>query len=177
MPGARVVRGADWKWKNQDHEKGNEQDESCSSKEGTVLSELHNGWVDVEWDCGSSNSYRMGAEGKFDLTLAPSHDPSKLVRGGAVGGTSTLPNQMPGSHPESNKNKVSLLTTKKSTSTPTLNETNADQAAALAVSDGNISNEIRSVILFVFTYYIRERVFFSVVSDCRKIDRGFGLHG
>lgn len=29
------------------------------------------GWVDVTWDKGGSNSYRMGAEGKYDLTLAP----------------------------------------------------------------------------------------------------------
>lgn len=36
------------------------------------------GWVDVTWDAGGSNSYRMGAEGKFDLALAPSHDPDKL---------------------------------------------------------------------------------------------------
>ena len=52
------------------------------------------GWVDVTWDSGGSNSYRMGAEGKFDLCLAASHDPDKLqknlaaVKGsaGAVGG-------------------------------------------------------------------------------------------
>ncbi len=32
------------------------------------------------WDSGGSNSYRMGAEGKYDLVLAPSHDPDKLQR-------------------------------------------------------------------------------------------------
>ena len=49
--------------------------------------------MDVTWDAGGSNSYRMGAEGKYDLALAPSHDPDKLqkhlaaVKGaGAVGG-------------------------------------------------------------------------------------------
>ena len=36
------------------------------------------GWIDVTWDSGGSNSYRMGAEGKYDLMLAPSHDPEKL---------------------------------------------------------------------------------------------------
>ena len=48
----------------------------------------------MTWDAGGSNSYRMGAEGKYDLCLAPSHDPDKLqknlaaVKGaiGAVGG-------------------------------------------------------------------------------------------
>lgn len=39
------------------------------SGEGTVTGELHNGWIDVTWDHGGSNSYRMGAEGKYDLRL------------------------------------------------------------------------------------------------------------
>ena len=43
---------------------------------GTVTGELHNGWIDVTWDHGGSNSYRMGAEGKFDLKLAPSYEAS-----------------------------------------------------------------------------------------------------
>lgn len=51
---------------------------------------LLTGWVDVTWDAGGSNSYRMSAEGKFDLALAPSHDQEKLravkLEGGAVGG-------------------------------------------------------------------------------------------
>lgn len=32
----------------------------------------------MTWDAGGSNSYRMGAEGKFDLALGASHDPDKL---------------------------------------------------------------------------------------------------
>jgi E3 ubiquitin-protein ligase HECTD1 len=66
---ARVVRGIDWKWRDQD---GN------PPAEGTVASEWHNGWIDVAWDAGGSNSYRMGAEGKYDLKLAPSYDPEAL---------------------------------------------------------------------------------------------------
>jgi hypothetical protein len=42
---------------------------------GTITGELHNGWIDVQWDHGGSNSYRMGAEGKYDLRLAPNYDP------------------------------------------------------------------------------------------------------
>ena len=61
--GARVCRGPDWKWRDQD---------GMSMGEGTVTGELHNGWIDVTWDHGGSNSYRMGAEGKFDLKLLPS---------------------------------------------------------------------------------------------------------
>ena len=33
--------------------------------------DLTSGWVDVTWDHGGANSYRMGAEGKYDLKLAP----------------------------------------------------------------------------------------------------------
>lgn len=59
--GARVVRGLDWKWRDQD---------GTPPGEGTVTGELHNGWIDVTWDHGGSNSYRMGAEGKYDLRLS-----------------------------------------------------------------------------------------------------------
>lgn len=78
--GTRIIRGPDWKWRDQD---GN------PPGEGTVTGELHNGnaincfsydigdhvrffagWIDVYWDHGGSNSYRWGAEGKFDLTVA-----------------------------------------------------------------------------------------------------------
>lgn len=48
-----------------------------------MTGELHNGWIDVSWDAGGSNSYRMGAEGKYDLMLAPSHDPEKLRKDSA----------------------------------------------------------------------------------------------
>ena len=30
------------------------------------------GWVRVTWDAGNTNSYRMGKDGKYDLTLAKS---------------------------------------------------------------------------------------------------------
>lgn len=59
--GARVVRGVDWKWRDQD---------GSPPGVGTVTGELRNGWIEVQWDHGGANSYRMGAEGKFDLQLA-----------------------------------------------------------------------------------------------------------
>jgi E3 ubiquitin-protein ligase HERC2 len=38
---------------------------------GTVIGELgEDGWIRVQWDTGSTNSYRMGKEGKYDLRLA-----------------------------------------------------------------------------------------------------------
>ncbi|XP_075469294.1 E3 ubiquitin-protein ligase HECTD1 isoform X9 [Ascaphus truei] len=70
VPGARVIRGIDWKWRDQD---------GSAQGEGTVTGELHNGWIDVIWDAGGSNSYRMGAEGKFDLKLAPGYDPDSVA--------------------------------------------------------------------------------------------------
>ena len=76
VTGARVVRGMDWKWRDQDNPNG-------SGGVGTVTGDLHNGWIDVTWDHGGSNSYRMGAEGKFDLKLAPGYEPELLT--GSVG--------------------------------------------------------------------------------------------
>ncbi len=50
--------------------------------------ELHNGWIDVTWDHGGSNSYRMGAEGKYDLRLVgiglDTDNTTKCKSGGGV---------------------------------------------------------------------------------------------
>ncbi|XP_066141939.1 E3 ubiquitin-protein ligase HERC2 isoform X1 [Euwallacea fornicatus] len=60
--GTRVVRGADWKWGDQD---GN------PPGVGRIIAELgDDSWIRVEWANGTTNSYRMGVEGKYDLTLA-----------------------------------------------------------------------------------------------------------
>nr|XP_012137757.1 PREDICTED: E3 ubiquitin-protein ligase HECTD1 isoform X4 [Megachile rotundata] len=79
VAGARVARGLDWKWRDQD---------GVPPGEGTVTGELHNGWIDVTWDHGGSNSYRMGAEGKYDLRLVGSgldtDSGSKNKSGGGV---------------------------------------------------------------------------------------------
>ena len=34
------------------------------------------GWIEVQWDHGGANSYRMGAEGKYDLTLGDEPQPT-----------------------------------------------------------------------------------------------------
>ena len=68
--GARVVRVR--KWSDQDTESG-------GGGVGTVTSELRvNGWIEVTWDHGGSYRYRMGAEGKFDIKLAPA-EPKKIT--------------------------------------------------------------------------------------------------
>lgn len=99
--GARVVRGVDWRWDDQD---------GCC--EGTVTGEIHNGWIDVKWDHGVRNSYRMGAEGKYDLKLANSENVS-MFEGGA--------NVAPNTAGHSSKKGISL-TSRKSSSTPSLPE-------------------------------------------------------
>jgi len=70
--GSRVVRGADWSWKEQD---------GPPPGEGRVVDGVGaDGWVRVHWDNGCSNSYRMGNEGKYDLKLVepPSPDDSDI---------------------------------------------------------------------------------------------------
>ena len=64
VPGARVVRGLDWMWGDQDTAPN-----SNVRAEGTVTSDLVNGWIPVTWDHGGSNKYRMGAKGKYDLRV------------------------------------------------------------------------------------------------------------
>ncbi|KAK9747381.1 Regulator of chromosome condensation (RCC1) repeat [Popillia japonica] len=65
--GTRVIRGADWKWGDQD---------GRPPGEGRVIGELgDDGWVRVEWANGTTNSYRMGKEGMYDLTLASPPSP------------------------------------------------------------------------------------------------------
>ena len=62
--GTRVRRGPDWKWTNQD---------GTPPGEGRVIGELgDDGWIRVQWDIGTTNSYRMGKEGKYDLKLSES---------------------------------------------------------------------------------------------------------
>ncbi|XP_038058064.1 scavenger receptor cysteine-rich type 1 protein M130-like [Patiria miniata] len=59
--GARVVRGPDWKWGDQD---GNPPGEG--SVDGPYSTP---GWYWVQWDAGKRHTYRIGAEGKYDLKL------------------------------------------------------------------------------------------------------------
>ncbi|GFR88010.1 E3 ubiquitin-protein ligase HECTD1 [Elysia marginata] len=133
MPGARVIKGMDWKWRDQD---GN------PPGEGTVTGDLQNGWVEVMWDAGGSNSYRMGAEGKFDLALGPSHDPDKLrySKPDATATPTSSRNKNSTVMVSSDKGKVSTLTSRKSTSTPSLSDV-MDSKASVASTDQASSAE------------------------------------
>ncbi|XP_023713900.1 E3 ubiquitin-protein ligase HERC2 [Cryptotermes secundus] len=68
--GTRVVRGVDWKWGDQD---------GPLPGEGRVIGDLgEDGWIRVQWDNGSTNSYRMGKEDKYDLKLADPPTPAEM---------------------------------------------------------------------------------------------------
>ncbi|XP_034255114.1 E3 ubiquitin-protein ligase HECTD1 isoform X1 [Thrips palmi] len=139
VAGARVVRGLDWKWRDQD---GN------PPGEGTVTGELHNGWIDVTWDQGGSNSYRMGAEGKFDLKLVnsecneplPSPLPTTSSSCGLTQTTLTsFARPVTGSSPKSAKNAAEsgkgLTTSRKSSSTPSLPDATENAKPSVASTE------------------------------------------
>jgi hypothetical protein len=55
--GARVVRGKDWEWGDQD-----------GGGPGTVIAPgARKGWARVQWDSGGANAYQVGWEGQYDL--------------------------------------------------------------------------------------------------------------
>lgn len=81
MAGLRVVRGPDWKWGNQDASEGYVGTVVKFKKSSTMLgrfSELFApsqgiGVVNVIWDSGHKNDYRVGHEGAFDLRVSESY--------------------------------------------------------------------------------------------------------
>lgn len=119
--GARVVRGVDWHWDDQD---GNPQGE------GTVTGEIHNGWIDVKWDHGLRNSYRMGAEGKYDLKLSNSDN---LTTPYDMNNSSSALMPMSGTTVSSVKKvydkSLNVLTSRKSSSTPSLPEATENKSS------------------------------------------------
>ncbi|KAG7160057.1 E3 ubiquitin-protein ligase HECTD1-like [Homarus americanus] len=153
--GARVVRGLDWKWRDQD---GN------PPSEGTITGELHNGWIDVTWDHGASNSYRMGAEGKYDLKLAPGYDPESpqvstvtstissassntAITAASSGSIATITTAIKSTKVVSTDvtQGTSVLTSRKCSSTPSLPQATTDihkhsvAASEQAASDDNLT--------------------------------------
>ena len=102
--GSRVVRGVDWRWEDQDG--------TC---EGIVTSEIHNGWIDVKWNHGLRNSYRMGAEGKFDLKMAFCENLSNFDINSSSSDITTVTKKI------SSKSNI-LANNRKSSSTPSIPE-------------------------------------------------------
>lgn len=66
--GLRVKRGPDWRWNEQDHgPDGPGEGVITGWSEPTNHNHL---WVRVKWDNSSTNTYRVGNNGKYDLSLA-----------------------------------------------------------------------------------------------------------
>lgn len=66
--GARVVRGRDWDWGNQDN-----------NTTGTIIEGGgSSGWTRVKWDNGDENCYRIGDSNKYDLYYAEDQTPSTV---------------------------------------------------------------------------------------------------
>ncbi|XP_021704017.1 E3 ubiquitin-protein ligase HECTD1 isoform X3 [Aedes aegypti] len=119
--GARVVRGVDWHWDDQD---------GSPPGEGTVTGEIHNGWIDVKWDHGLRNSYRMGAEGKYDLKLSNSENltaPYDMNNSGA--GLVPINAGSVSSAKKVYDKSLNVLTSRKSSSTPSLPEATENKSS------------------------------------------------
>ena len=83
MAGTRVVRGPNWKYRNQDASEGHVgtvidykrlQEIGKLGRLSTLISDNRAalGFVVVTWDCGIRGMYRIGHEGAFDLRVSQS---------------------------------------------------------------------------------------------------------
>ena len=65
LPGNPVIRGPDWKW-------GDQAGPSSQVARGTVVSKIdEDKWIKVQWKNGITNSYRYGADEKYDVVYSP----------------------------------------------------------------------------------------------------------
>ncbi|KAJ0175593.1 hypothetical protein K1T71_008752 [Dendrolimus kikuchii] len=140
--GARVVRGPDWKWRDQD---------GPHPALGTVTSDLHNGWVDVRWDHGGRNSYRMGAEGKFDLKVVSGGSSESGKQGRKSHSTPSLPDATAVDH------QVSVASTEQASSADNISgeelasnmsrpRTHATDLSAINNSTHHINTDLATIV-------------------------------
>ncbi|KOX75373.1 E3 ubiquitin-protein ligase HECTD1 [Melipona quadrifasciata] len=142
VAGARVARGLDWKWRDQD---------GVPPGEGTVTGELHNGWIDVTWDHGGSNSYRMGAEGKYDL---------RLVGTGLDADNGTK-----------NKNGGGVLTGRKSSSTPSLPDCTDTAMRGSVASTDQAASADNLAVKYQFRIYDEQQAVESIAENVLSVAR------
>lgn len=92
------------------------------------------GWIDVKWDHGVRNSYRMGAEGKYDLKLVNS-DTIPLLEGGSssVNRKSSSTPSLPEAT-ESNLTTASVASTEQAASVDNLSWKQAETIAENVLS-------------------------------------------
>lgn len=70
LVGARVVRGPEWKWGDQDGGEGNAGTIIPTSDSNLKL--FGPKTVTVIWDSGVKASYQVGPDGFYDLRVSPS---------------------------------------------------------------------------------------------------------
>ena len=70
--GARVRRGPDWRYEDQNLRNGHGDVVPNATGLGTIVEydDPDDGWVHVRWDEGYLNDYRIGFEGYHDLAYA-----------------------------------------------------------------------------------------------------------
>lgn len=72
--GARVVRGRDWKWGEQD-----------KNGTGTIIEGGYTErWTGVKWDSGHTNCYRIGDDNKYDLYYAEDQTAASIEKRPAI---------------------------------------------------------------------------------------------
>lgn len=140
VAGSRVMRGPDWKWTDQD---GVEEPGT-----GTVLADAHNGWVDVRWDHGPRNSYRMGADGKFDLKVI-------AMGSGDPAANSGRKSHSTPSLPDATDNQMSVASTGQASSADNITEEmasnmtrprNASDLSAINSSSHHINTDLATIV-------------------------------
>lgn len=177
MTGARVVRGVDWRW--------DDQDGVGENKVGTVTGEIHNGkhficenyslkmivmhsifatgWIDVKWDHGVRNSYRMGAEGKYDLKLV-NCDSLPMLESGS-GCSSSTSNPMALQSASKKYEKSNVLVNRKSSSTPSLPEATEGNMTTASVASTDQAASADNLTWKQAVETIAENVLTSAKSD------------
>ncbi|XP_062388294.1 putative HERC2-like protein 3 [Sardina pilchardus] len=134
--GTRIMRGQDWKWENQD---------GIPPGLGLVIGSLsESGWIRVRWDNGHINSYRMGAEGKYDLKLAEPL-PSALPSTESPIQPSALPSTQPATGQHHSLSKLTFTTA--------LQISLRDQTPAAAAASMTWSYRIKDHSLDSFTVF------------------------
>ena len=67
--GDKVVKGKHWRW----------GDQGGYSRYGVIKYIKNNNWISVKWENGEINSYRIGAEGCYDLYFYTEHLTPSLI--------------------------------------------------------------------------------------------------
>lgn len=169
--GSRVVRGVDWRWDDQD---------GSVASEGIITSEIHNGWIDVKWNHGLRNSYRMGAEGKFDLKLAFCDNMSNFDISSS-NNTSGVTSDVTATKKINSKNNI-LANNRKSSSTPSIpeatdgghNHMNSVSSNEQAASAENLTwnQSVDEIAAIVLSNARSDLAGISIRSECEHIGIG-----